>query len=331
VRKSRLFLIIGYCASLLGQQVGPAAIGSGYVLPAPFSAAPGQLVTVVVQGLASSLTQTVHAPANADLPNKLAGLTATYWQGAPRPAPMLEVHPFTTRRGPYPWAQGSKLVAITIQIPFEVNSYPSLGPELGGYAAPILGISEEGSGGLEIDFEAFADQVHILTSCDSFMTGANSAPFNPTGLPCPSIVAHADGSLITVKKPASPGEVVVAYAVGLGQTNPALATGKLVTSAAPTQTTFGLDFNFRPNALPTKPLPSAPPPLFAGATPGYVGLYQVNFVIPPVPAGTPTCVEPPVFPLRQSQNVVQSNLTVSVGGVYSFDGARICVAVPTKE
>jgi hypothetical protein len=154
--KSPVLLLVGYCAGLVAQQVSPAAIGSGYVITAPFSAAPGQLVTVVVQGLASSLTETVRSPGGADLSTKLAGITAGFWQGTDRSAPILEIHPFTTRRGPYPWVQGSKLVAITVQIPFEVNSYPSLGPELGGYAAPILGISEEGGSGLEIDFEPFA-------------------------------------------------------------------------------------------------------------------------------------------------------------------------------
>jgi uncharacterized protein (TIGR03437 family) len=127
--------------------------------------------------------------------------------------------------------------------------------------------------------------------------------------------------------PATAGEEVIAYAVGLGQTTPALATGKLVTVAAPTQTTFGLDFNFHPNALASKPLPSAPAPVFAGATPGYVGLYQINFVIPPVPAGTPACVDPGTAVLAGS-NFIESNLTVSVGGTFSFDGARICVAAP---
>src|SRR5207244_9719091 len=105
----------------MGQQVSPAAIGSGYILPAPLTAAPGQLVTIVVQGLASGLSQTVRAPGGADLPTKLAGVTAGYWQGTDRPVPILELHPFTTRQAPYSFAQGSKLVAITIQIPLDAQ------------------------------------------------------------------------------------------------------------------------------------------------------------------------------------------------------------------
>jgi len=173
-----------------------------------------------------------------------------------------------------------------------------------------------------------SDQIHILTGCDALNSTANYGSSLATGLPCPSTVTHADGSPVTVAKPANPGEVLIAYAVGLGQTNPPLATGKLVSSAAPTQTTYGLDFNFRANALAIKPAPNAPAPIYAGATPGYVGLYQINFAVPPVPAETPPCVDPGTVPV--GQNAVYSNLTVSIGGAFSFDAARLCVAPPKQ-
>jgi hypothetical protein len=47
---------------------------------------------------------------------------------------------------------------------------------------------------------------------------------------------------------------------------------------------------------------------------GYIGLYQINFVVPQPPAGIEAC-----------SGAVYSNLTVSVGGLFSFDGAGICV------
>jgi hypothetical protein len=60
----------------------------------------------------------------------------------------------------------------------------------------------------------------------------------------------------------------------------------------------------------------------ACSTPGFVGLYQVNFIVPDVPSGTLPCAAP----IRVAgRNIVESNLTVSVGGGYSFDAARICV------
>lgn len=201
--------------------------------------------------------------------------------------------------------------AITIQIPFEAN-----------VSAPAT-IAFQGS--WEVDVGISPDMVHILTTCDAFLVPQAIYSAGTLGLPCPSVVAHADGSLVTAASPAKGGEELVAYAVGLGQTNPPLATGKLVKAAVPTQTTFGLDLNYRPNALGTKPLPSAPPPIFSGATPGYVGLYQINFVVPPIPTGTSACANTN-GPYTGPSNVIESNLTVSVGSVYSFDAARICVA-----
>jgi hypothetical protein len=59
-------------------------------------------------------------------------------------------------------------------------------------------------------------------------------------------------------------------------------------------------------------------------TPKYPGLYQINFVVPPIPNQTKPCAGSGIGP---GANAVQSNLTVSFGGSFSFDGAGICVSV----
>jgi len=318
-------LILALGPVLVGQQVG--VVGYGYVLPARVDAAPGQLLTLVVTGVSRDLKQTIRAPGGTDLPTSLGGISVGYWQSTPRPAPILEVRPFSTCSDPFLQATCSSLTGITIQVPLDAQSCPQCPPY--GIAVGLLNLVQNGTVGLLADVEPLADQVHMVTGCDPFMTTVNYAAHDPSGLPCATVVAHADGSLVSVNTPAKAGEELVAYAVGLGQTNPPSVTGKLVTTAVPTQTTFTLDFNYRPNALAAKPLPNAPQPLFAGLTPGYVGLYQVNFVVPPVPQGTPACVDTSNLLPAPGQNFVQSNLTVSVGGAFSFDGARICVAVPT--
>jgi hypothetical protein len=117
----------------------------------------------------------------------------------------------------------------------------------------------------------------------------------------------------------------------LDQTNPALTTGQPAAGSSPTTTTFALDFNYHPNALAAKPLPASVTgvaPVFTGATQGFVGLYQINFIVPPAPASLPPCIDPGAALVNG--NVTQSNLTVSVGTVFSFDGAGICVAIPSS-
>lgn len=188
-----------------------------------------------------------------------------------------------------------------------------------------------GQNSAPIELNALADQTHILTACDLFLLPSGvTPPLNFTGLGCVPLVTHTDGTMVSASKPANVGETMTAWAVGLGQTNPAASTGQPA-SAAPTVQTFSLDFNYAVNALATKPFTGRPvvkppQPLFAGLAPGYPGLYQINFVVPPEPPnGTPRCALLPVaFGLGSS--VPQSNLTVSFGGAFSFDGAGICVA-----
>jgi hypothetical protein len=320
------------CVVLTAQSPwGPAIVGCGYNLPAPIYAAPGQLLTFILQGVSGDATQTVRAPAGADLPSTLAGIAAAYSQlpTTPGEAPaILEVHPFFVNSGSNVFPpEYVSLAAVTIQMPFSAQSCPQCPPY--GITSGFLVFAQNGVAGSNFDVEPLADQVHILRSCDPFLSSFDEPVITIpsfSGLPCPTIVTHADGSLVSVQNPATAGEEIVAYAVGLGQTNPPLKTGKLVTTAVLTKTTFALDFNYRPNAMPSKPAMGAPPPVFAGATPGYVGLYQVNFVVPPVPPGTSACEQTPSSP-QPGQNWVQSNLTVSVGGLFSFDGTRICVAV----
>lgn len=311
-------------------QTQPGVVGSGYLLPDSVYAAPGQLTTLFVQGLSSyQPIKTAQAPPNANLPTTLGGFSLIYGQ-APFSAllPILQIQQVNSclpNEWPYPCLE---IAAVTVQIPFEAMfvPVPVTCTVCQGAAYAIIEIvpsTDPSAVNPEFNVAPVSDWVHVLTKCDPFLSTANAAPL-PVGFPCSSIVTHGDGSAVSATSPGKAGEELVAYTVGLGQTNPASVTGQLVTKSAPTVTTFTLDYNYHPNALPSRPLPTGPQPIFAGTTPGYVGLYQVNFVVPPVPAGTPPCVD--VSNLPQGSNVVQSNLTVSIGGQFSFDGARICVA-----
>jgi uncharacterized protein (TIGR03437 family) len=87
---------------------------------------------------------------------------------------------------------------------------------------------------------------------------------------------HADGSLITAASPARPGEIIVVFCTGLGRTSPRQLDGVIPHNAAPiTQIDrFGVLFDGLP--LPAKSIE------YAGITPGYPGLYQINIRLPDV-------------------------------------------------
>ena len=323
-----LFSALFLSLSLFAQ--GEAVIGAGYLPPAPVSAAPGQILTVFVAGL--GISAAAHAPAGT-LPTSLGGVTATLRQGSERAVPILDIRPVSTcpdlatipEHGPC-----ATLTAATLQIPYELVplcplcARPTLPPA-------ELFLSANGHDSAPIELNALADQIHVLTACDLILVPfGDTPPSNTTGLGCAPMVTHSDGSLVSASKPAQVGEAITAWAVGLGQTNPGASTGQPAPAAAPTLQTISLDFNYAVNALAAKPYTGRPEvkppqPLFAGLAAGYIGLYQINFVVPPEPPnGTPRCAEPGTY--GPGANVPQSNLTVSIGGGSSFDGAGICVA-----
>lgn len=307
-------LLIGpICA--LGQGPTNSVVGAGYSAPAPVSAAPGQVITLFL------------AATGVAVPS-FAGVTATLQQGGAVNAPVLAVSSVSTCPGGGSVTglavTCSSLTAVTVQVPYELRSFCPLceSPVL---FSPWLYVSYHGAPGNAIQLNPLADQVHVLTACDVLLqTGTNPGPVNYNGLPCSPIVTHGDGSAVSASNPAKPGEEIIAWATGLGATNPATPTGQPAAAPVPTAEALGINFDYELNALPVKPRANAPAPLYSGLVAGFLGLYQINFVVPPEPpSGIPQCVLTGTF--AAGGNVPQSNLTVSFGGQFSFDGAGICV------
>lgn len=296
-------------AILAGVQAGSTALAAGNSFLTPGAAAPGGLIYLYVQGVGNQLVGPVSA-GSFPLPTSLAGISVTLQDSnitpQSRAVPILAVNPVSTCMTPPVPVSGTcgRYTVITIEMPIEFQQAAPAATPVRAY----LSVSENGVSGSVVQVTPLSDAVRVLSTCVEY--------------PCNSAVTHADGTLVTTNTPAKPGEEVVLWAVGLGPTTPAVPTGQATPQPAPvTQETFQLNFDFRSNAPPYRPVCATPTacleaePVFAGLTPGYAGLYQVNFIVPPPPAGTPPC----------DGSTITSNLTVSLLGSGSFDGARICV------
>ncbi len=93
-----------------------------------------------------------------------------------------------------------------------------------------------------------------------------------------AVAEHADGSLITPTSPAQAGETIVLYGAGLGATQPPTMSGALPTSAATAVCAAQMVIVLNGAALPQSSI------YYAGLTPGFAGLYQINLGLPnPLP------------------------------------------------
>lgn len=88
---------------------------------------------------------------------------------------------------------------------------------------------------------------------------------------------HADGSIVTSARPAAAGETVVIYLTGLGTVSNSPAAGQPASLSVLSQTTVAPQVAIGGLSASVA---------FSGLTPGFIGLYQINAVVPNgVPAG----------------------------------------------
>ena len=157
-----------------------------------------------------------------------------------------------------------------------------------GAAAPLIYVSPS-----QINFQVPCEMplngaVGVYVTNGGGMSTAQSAtiaPYAPgvftyarTATAMDPIIVHVDNSLVTPTKPANPGEVLIVYATGVGNLNHMPVTG----AASPTSPlSAAVD-------LPTVTVGGAAASVaFAGLTPGFVGLVQINIQLPSTyPAGS---------------------------------------------
>jgi uncharacterized protein (TIGR03437 family) len=85
------------------------------------------------------------------------------------------------------------------------------------------------------------------------------------------LITKADGSLVTLENPAKPGDAIVIYCTGLGAVDQPLEDSAMT----PDSSLFSV---VNPVSVTFNGVPIAP--FFAGLTPKFTGLYQVNVVVP---------------------------------------------------
>ena len=85
------------------------------------------------------------------------------------------------------------------------------------------------------------------------------------------IAQHADFSLVSQNSPAKPNEVLTAYLVGMGATTPPVGSGRAASSDPLAVVRSRVEMLVDGQSAEV---------LFAGLTPGGIGLYQINFRVP---------------------------------------------------
>ena len=111
----------------------------------------------------------------------------------------------------------------------------------------------------------------------------------------------ANNALVTPDAPAQPGEMIVLYATGLGHTQPNPDPGEIVPTAANIVNLATLQVLLDGSAIDSSLIK------YAGLTPGSVGLYQINFILPNTVAPNP-------------------EIRVAVAGTTSAPGLKLAVA-----
>ena len=169
------------------------------------------------------------------------------------------------------------------------TSFQGTTATIAGINAPLYYVSD-GQLDLQIPAElpSFGTYPIVVT-----VNGAISTPDTVTVYDVsPGVVAFGDGTLIAqhanfvlvdASHPATPGETLIMYLGGMGATNPAVPTDGIAPSVEPlarlvTPVTVTVGGETATLA-------------YAGLTPGGIGLYQIDFTVPPdLKTSTPTVV-----------------------------------------
>ena len=175
------------------------------------------------------------------------------------------------------------MAAITVQIPYEA----SFDSPPGQFATAVLRLAENGVASSDLLAYVVPSQVH-------FIRGSHALAVDTVdGISRGANVYHADGTQVAPGIPARPGETLTVYGFGFGKPDRAPRTGEPAQAAATVPMYGTVQFS---TALPEYSQPAVTPLLplsryisYWGVTPNAVGVYQMNFTVPPVSPALPGC------------------------------------------
>jgi uncharacterized protein (TIGR03437 family) len=268
---SSFLIALGISSTGLAQ-TGIAVAGFGYRTPAnAIVAAPGQLLTVSIFGVAARIANPIFPTVQSGgFPTEVNGLSADFVQGPVT----VQMQIRGVQQTPCP-ATGacSPATTFTIQMPYELDP---------GAASPAaLRIKESGTAVATLDLTPATDSVHIINTCDQTGIFLSLAYDVPAGT-CAPMVMHPRGPLVSQTSPAVPGETLVVWAYGLGAIDhPIPPDCCVIPNQVPvTVQPFNVNLSFADaGSYPLRRLAQIVP-TWAGMVGG--GLYQVHFVVPPI-------------------------------------------------
>jgi uncharacterized protein (TIGR03437 family) len=164
--------------------------------------------------------------------------------------------------------------AINAQLPYEVS----------GAANLVI----KSPGGISAPFKFTAPS----TATAVFRNGQAGDSSNS-----PLIYRAFNSELVDFTNPIHPGDTLIIFATGLGQTSPAAVSGAAAPASPLEQAVVVPTITLGGSTLPVS---------FAGLLPGFVGLYQINASVPPNIKGSPE------MPLVISQNSSSTTFSVRV-------------------
>ena len=168
------------------------------------------------------------------------------------------------------------LSATSLPLPTALGGLSIL---INGTPAPLLFVSP-GQVNLQVPWNITTGSVNINADFNG-QSGNSITAEVKTASPGIFVVVRADGSLVTADRPVVANDVLIIYCTGLGAVDQTVTTGNPAPGNPVAGVRNGVTVRFG-NVAATEVF-------FAGLTPGFVGLYQINVRAPSgIPAGTNT-------------------------------------------